>query len=134
MSATHDSIVKSDRRGRLRYAPEQKAALVKAYAASGLSGPRFVALNGVNCQSFASSHQKRKLAAAKAGLPAPQDLVLVEVAVLAVRGTAAGLRGVPSHRCRTPRRRFRRRPARRRPHPRTLPTMLSFFGSLKVFV
>ena len=52
MNATHDSLVKFDRRGRLRYAPEQKAALVEAYAASGLSGPKFAALHGVNYQTF----------------------------------------------------------------------------------
>jgi hypothetical protein len=51
MNATHDSRVKFDRRGRLRYAPEQKAALVEAYSASGLSGPKFAALHGVNHQS-----------------------------------------------------------------------------------
>lgn len=79
MNATHDSHVKFDRRGRLRYAPEQKAALVEAYAASGLSGPKFAALHGVNYQAFASWLQKRKRGAATAGLPAPQDWALVEV-------------------------------------------------------
>ncbi|MCU0796292.1 MAG: hypothetical protein MUF31_10195 [Akkermansiaceae bacterium] len=33
--------MKFDRRGRLRYEPEQKAALIEADAASGLSGPKF---------------------------------------------------------------------------------------------
>jgi len=91
MNATHDSLVKFDRRGRLRYAPEQKAALVEAYAASGLSGPKFAALHGVNYQTFAAWLQKRKRSAAPAGLPVPQDWALVEVAVPALRGTAAGL-------------------------------------------
>lgn len=91
MNATHDSLVKFDRRGRLRYAPDQKAALVEAYAASGLSGPKFAALHGVKYQTFAAWLQKRKRAAAPAGLPAPQDWALVEVAVPALRGTAAGL-------------------------------------------
>jgi transposase-like protein len=54
MNATHDSLVKFDRRGRLRYAPEQKVALIEAYAASGLSGPKFAALHGVNYQTFAA--------------------------------------------------------------------------------
>jgi hypothetical protein len=47
MNARQDSLVKFERRGRLRYAPEQKAALVEAYAASGLSGPEFAALHGI---------------------------------------------------------------------------------------
>lgn len=89
MNATHDSLVKFDRRGRLRYAPEQKAALVEAYAASGLSGPKFAALHGVNYQTFASWLQKRKRAAVPPGLPAPQDWALLEVSVPAARGTAA---------------------------------------------
>ena len=91
MNATHDSLVKFDRRGRLRYAPEQKAALVEAYATSGLSGPKFAAHHGVNYQTFAAWLQKRKRAAAPAGLPAPQDWALVEVAVPALRGSAACL-------------------------------------------
>ena len=91
MNATHDSLVKFDRRGRLRYAPDQKAALVEAYAASGLSGPKFAALHGVNYQTFAAWLQKRKRVAAPPGLPAPQDWALVEVALPATRGAAAGL-------------------------------------------
>jgi hypothetical protein len=43
MNATHDALVRSDRRGRLRYAAEQKAAILEAYAQSGLSDPKFVA-------------------------------------------------------------------------------------------
>lgn len=52
--------MKSDRRGRLRYTPEHKAALVEAYESSGLSGPRFAAVHGVNYQTLASWLQKRK--------------------------------------------------------------------------
>ena len=52
MTATHESIIKSDRRGRLRYTPEHKAALTEAYEASGLSGPRFAAIHGVNYQTL----------------------------------------------------------------------------------
>jgi hypothetical protein len=58
MTATNHAILKSDRRGRLRYSKEQKAALVEAYQASGLSGPRFAALHGVNYQTLASWLQK----------------------------------------------------------------------------
>ena len=52
--------MKSDRRGRLRYSAEQKAAMVEACQASGLSGPRFAALHGVNYQTIAGWLQKRK--------------------------------------------------------------------------
>lgn len=60
MTATNDSIMKADRRGRLRYSPEQRTALVEAYQASGLSGPRFASLHGVNYQTLASWLLKRK--------------------------------------------------------------------------
>ena len=72
MNATHDSLVKFDRRGRLRYAPEQRATLIEAYAASGLSGPKFAALHGVNYQTFAAWLEKRKRTESPAGLSAPQ--------------------------------------------------------------
>jgi hypothetical protein len=91
MNATHDSLVKFDRRGRLRYAPEQKAALMEAFAASGLSGPKFAALHGVKYQTFAAWLQKQKRTTATRGLPAPQDWALVEVALPASRGNAGGL-------------------------------------------
>jgi transposase-like protein len=60
MNTTDESIVKADRRGRLRYTTEQKTALVEAYQSSGLSGPRFAELHGVNYQTLASWLQKRK--------------------------------------------------------------------------
>jgi transposase-like protein len=47
----NESIMKTDRLGRLRYAPEQKAAIIEAYLASGMSAPRFAALHGVNYQT-----------------------------------------------------------------------------------
>jgi hypothetical protein len=41
MTATHDTtndtIMKADSRGRLRFSPEQRITLLKAYQASGLS-------------------------------------------------------------------------------------------------
>jgi hypothetical protein len=58
MNATRDALVKFDRRGRLRYAPEQKAAILAAFASSGLSGPKFAALHGVKYQTFAAQHQR----------------------------------------------------------------------------
>ena len=50
MTATHDSILKVDRRGRLCDSAEQRSALVEAYPSSGLSAPRFAAPHGVAYQ------------------------------------------------------------------------------------
>jgi hypothetical protein len=51
MNATDETMVKADRRRRLRYTTEQKTALVEAYQSSGLSGPRFAELHGDNYQT-----------------------------------------------------------------------------------
>ena len=69
----NEAILKSDRRGRLRYSAEQRAALVDAYQSSGLSGPRFAAIHGVAYQTLAAWVLKRKKASgpALAGLPNP---------------------------------------------------------------
>lgn len=48
----NESMMKADRRGRLRYTPEQKQTMVDAYRASGLSAPRFAAHHGVNYQTL----------------------------------------------------------------------------------
>ena len=71
MNATHHSIVKSDRRGRLRYTKEQKSARVAAYQSSGLSGPRFAGIHGVKVQTLASWLQKRETSVVPAALPQP---------------------------------------------------------------
>jgi len=60
MTETHDIILKSDRRGRIRFTPEQRTAMLDAYDASGLSGPKFAQLHGVNYQTFAGWFQRRK--------------------------------------------------------------------------
>jgi len=60
MTATHDTIMKADRRGRLRFSPEQRSTLLKAYQASGLSGPKFAALHGVKYPTLANWVQKGK--------------------------------------------------------------------------
>ena len=52
MTDMNEVILKADRRGRLRYTPEQKQALIEAYETSGLSCPRFAALHGVNYQTL----------------------------------------------------------------------------------
>jgi transposase-like protein len=74
MNATHDSIVKSDRRGRLRYTKDQKSARVEAYQSSGLSGPRFAGIHGVKVQTLASWLQKRETSAVPAALPQPRPI------------------------------------------------------------
>ena len=60
MTETHDIILKSDRRGRIRFTSEQRTAMLDAYDASGLSGPKFAQLHGVNYQTFAGWFQRRK--------------------------------------------------------------------------
>lgn len=95
MTATNDGIIKSDVRGRLRYSAEQKSALVEAYATSGLSGPRFAAIHGVNYQTMAGWLQKRKRAASSGspGLPCPAFLSLVpaELEAAPVAGTGRAM-------------------------------------------
>jgi len=60
MTETHDMILKTDRRGRLRFTHEQRNAMLEAYDASGLSGPKFAQLHGINYQTFAGWVQRRK--------------------------------------------------------------------------
>ena len=77
-------ILKADRRGRLRYTPEQKQALIDAYEASGLSGPRFAALHGVNYQTLVSWLKKRRQG--DPDHPALRSLVPAELASPPPRG------------------------------------------------
>ena len=58
----NESIKKTDRRGRMRYAPEQKKTMVDAYLASGLSAPRFASLHGVPYQALVSWIRKDRTA------------------------------------------------------------------------
>ena len=62
---------------------EQKAALVEAYQSSGLSGPRFAALHGVNYQTLAGWLQKHKRPASpiRSKPPQPAMLLLVEAEI-----------------------------------------------------
>jgi len=53
MTETHDMILKTDCRGRLRFSPEQRSAMLEAYDASGLSGPIFAQLHGITGETFA---------------------------------------------------------------------------------
>lgn len=81
MTATNDSIIKSDRRGRLRYTPDQREALVRACQASGLSTPRFAAIHGVKYQTLAAwiHRRNREAKPTRARLPRPAPLILVPV-------------------------------------------------------
>lgn len=56
----NESLLKTDRIGRLRYTPEQKKTMVDAYRASGLSAPRFAAHHGVSYQTLISWIKKDK--------------------------------------------------------------------------
>lgn len=67
----NESIMKTDRRGRLRYTPEQKKTMVDAYLASGLSAPRFATLHGVNYQTLFSWIKKGKIQGSE---PPPRSL------------------------------------------------------------
>jgi transposase-like protein len=62
----NESMMKADRRGRLRYTPEQKQTMVDAYRASGLSAPRFAAHHGVNYQTLVTWIKKDKQSSASA--------------------------------------------------------------------
>ena len=60
MTATNGAVLKPDRRGRLRYSPGQRSALVDAYQSSGPSGPRFAAIRGEAYQTLADWLLNRK--------------------------------------------------------------------------
>lgn len=79
--------MKVDGRGRLRYTPEQRASLLNAYDASGLSGPKFAALHGVKYQTFAAWRSKRTCLNAVPKLPAPNPSTFIEVEVPAARSS-----------------------------------------------
>ncbi len=51
-------ILKRDAGGRVVVAEQQRVDLVRAYERSGLSGPKFAALAGVNYQTFATWRRK----------------------------------------------------------------------------
>ena len=86
----NESIMKADRRGRLRYTPEQKKSMVDAYLGSGLSAPQFASLHGVNYQTLVSWVRKGKTTgtANHPRLPHPALLSLVPAEI--DTGTGAG--------------------------------------------
>jgi transposase-like protein len=77
MTDMNEVILKADRRGRLRYTPEQKQALIEAYQTSGLSCPRFAAMHGVNYQTLVSWLKKHRQA--DSDHPALRSLVPAEL-------------------------------------------------------
>jgi hypothetical protein len=59
MNETTEVMMKTDRRGRLRYTAQQKQAFLEAFESSGLSGPQFASLHGVHYQTLVSWLRKR---------------------------------------------------------------------------
>jgi transposase-like protein len=88
----NESIMKADRRGRLRYTPEQKKTMVDAYLVSGLSAPRFATLHGVNYQTLVSWIKKGKVAGStnKSRPPHPAMLSLVPAEIESSTAIDAG--------------------------------------------
>jgi transposase-like protein len=55
-----NQLLKIDTRGRVRSTPQQRDAVLDAYESSGLSGPEFSRVHGINYQTFATWRQKRR--------------------------------------------------------------------------
>ena len=53
-------ILKRDSRGRVLTTQEQRRALLQAFENSGLSGPQFARVAGINYQTFATWRQQHK--------------------------------------------------------------------------
>jgi transposase-like protein len=91
----NESIMKTDKRGRLRYTQEQKKTMVEAYQASGLSAPRFATLHGVNYQTLVSWIKKGKEPASAKHSPSPNPaffpLVPAEVDKAFITGTGRAM-------------------------------------------
>ena len=88
MTDTHHAIIKADQSGRLRFAPDQRATLLAAYDTSGLSGPKFAQLHGVNYQTFAGWVQRRKRAQAPVA-PGTGLFTLLEATARDITGTSS---------------------------------------------
>ena len=81
-------ILKSDGVGRVQTPLERQVALVQEFERSGLSGPRFAAMAGINYQTFATwrrKHGSGVVSRARSKEPPP---LLVEAVVAA--GAASG--------------------------------------------
>ena len=92
MTDTHHAIIKADQRGRLHFTPDQRATLLAAYDTSGLSGPKFAQLHGLNYQTFAGWLQRRKRGPApKPSRSAPGAITFIEADTAAALGGSAAL-------------------------------------------
>ena len=82
MTDTHHAIIKAD----------QRATLLAAYDTSGLSGPKFAQLHGLNYQTFAGWLQRRKRGPApKPSRSAPGAITFIEADTAAALGGSAAL-------------------------------------------
>lgn len=54
------AVLKQDRRGRVLTTPSQRLAFLQQFEKSGLSGPQFARVAGINYQTFASWRQQQK--------------------------------------------------------------------------
>lgn len=90
MTPMNESLLKTDKIGRLRYTPEQKKTMVDAYLVSGLSAPRFAMLHGVNYQTLISWIKKGKAEKYSNSSPARHPALLSLVPAEIESSTAAG--------------------------------------------
>lgn len=86
----NESLLKTDKIGRLRYTPVQKKTMVDAYFGSGLSAPRFATLHGVNYQTLISWIKKGKADKYSKPSPAPHPALLSLVPAEIEGSTAVG--------------------------------------------
>jgi len=86
-------VLKRDARGRVRTTAAQRAELLAQYERSGLSGPAFARVAGVNYQTFAWWRQQEQRKARVALMPAcpktgAESIRLVEAALPAMTSRA----------------------------------------------
>ena len=89
-SAGDAAFIKTDVLGRTRTTKKQREAILDAFDKSGLSGPDFARVHGINYQTFATWRQKRRReqgaypkapAAFKAADKPPESFTLIEATV-----------------------------------------------------
>lgn len=82
-------ILKSDGAGRVQTPVERQVALVREFERSGLSGPHFAAMAGINYQTFATWRRKHGSGVVSRARPEAPKLTLVEAVVAAGNGQDA---------------------------------------------
>ena len=82
-------VLKSDRAGRVQTPVDQQIAVVREYERSGLSGPRFAALTGINYQTFVTWRRKHGVGSSPQTSQLGQQVPFVEAVI------SAGARGEP---------------------------------------